>query len=288
MGLLDWTAALAVVLIWAVNFIVGKIGVAQLPPLLLMSLRFALVAALLAPFLKPQHGRWRRIGAISVVLGAHFGLMFAGLRGIDAGPAAIAIQLTVPFSAMLAAFFYRERLGLWQLTGMALAFAGIYLLAGEPTRRPSTAHFLMVVLAALAWAAANVLIKRLGRINVFTLNAWVALLASPQLLLASLLFESGQASALGTADWRAWSSIVYMAVLSTIAAYGLWYYLIEKHDLNRVVPMTLLSPVLAVALAIPMLGEQLTKGVFLGGMLTIAGVAMIQFLPPRPKLPLPP
>ena len=140
----------------------------------------------------------------------------------------------------------------------------------------------------LAWAIANVLIKRLGPINVFILNAWVALLACPQLLLASLLFESGQASAIATADWRAWSSIVYMAVLSTIAAYGLWYYLIEKHDLNRVVPMTLLSPVLAVALAIPMLGEQLTKGVFLGGMLTIAGVAMIQFLPPgRPKSPPP-
>ena len=47
---LDWAAALAVVLIWALNFIVGKIGVMQLPPLLLMALRFALVAALLAPF----------------------------------------------------------------------------------------------------------------------------------------------------------------------------------------------------------------------------------------------
>jgi O-acetylserine/cysteine efflux transporter len=145
-----------------------------------------------------------------------------------------------------------------------------------------------VVLAAFAWAVANVLIKRLGRINVFTLNAWVALLAWPQLLLASLLFESGQASAIATADWRAWGSIVYMAVLSTIAAYGLWYYLIEKHELNRIVPMTLLSPVLAVALAIPLLGEHLTAGVFLGGTLTLAGVAMIQFMParrPKPRLP---
>ena len=286
---IDWAAALAVVLIWAVNFIVGKIGVMQLPPLLLMSLQFALVAALLAPFLEAQHRRWRRIAAISVVLGVmHFGLMFAGLRGIDAGPAAIAIQLTVPFSAMLAALFYREQLGVWQLIGMVVAFAGIYLLAGEPTRATSAAHFLMVVLAAFAWAVANVLIKRLGPINVFTLNAWVALLAWPQLLLASLLFESGQVPALVIADWRAWSSIIYMAVLSTIAAYGLWYYLIEKHELNRIVPMTLLSPVLAVALAVPLLGEQITASVMLGGTLTLAGVAMIQFLPPRrPKPPAP-
>jgi O-acetylserine/cysteine efflux transporter len=254
----------------------------QVPPLLLMSMRFALVAALLAPFLKAQRRHWRLIAAISVVLGVmHFGLMFAGLRGVDAGPAAIAIQLTVPFSAMLAAFFYRERLSPWQLTGMAVAFAGIYLLAGEPTRPPSMAHFLMVVCAAFAWAVANVLIKRLGPINVFTLNAWVALLAWPQLLLASLLFESGQGPAIETADWRAWGAVVYMAVLSSIVAYGLWYYLIEKHEMNRVVPMTLLSPVLAVALAVPILGEALTASVLIGGALTLAGVAMIQFLRPR-------
>ena len=289
MGLLDWTAALAVVLIWAVNFIVGKIGVMQVPPLLLMSMRFALVALLLAPFLKAQRRRWGLIVAISVVLGGmHFGLMFAGLRGVDAGPAAIAIQLTVPFSAMLAALFYRERLGAWQLTGMAVAFAGIYLLAGEPTRRPSPTHFLMVVFAAFAWALANVLIKRLGPINVFTLNAWVALLALPQLVLASFMFESGQAAAIAAADWRAWGSVIYMALLSTIAAYGLWYYLIEKHEMNRVVPMTLLSPVLAVALAVPTLGEALTLNVVIGGALTLAGVAMIQFLRPhRPEPSLP-
>jgi O-acetylserine/cysteine efflux transporter len=283
----DTAAALAVVLVWAFNFIVGKVGVMQLPPLLLMSMRFALVAALLTPFFKPLGARWRLIAAISVVLGGmHFGLMFAGLRGVDAGPAAIAIQLTVPFSALLAAVFYRERLGLWQTAGMLVAFVGVYLLAGDPSHRPSALHFLMVVCAAFAWAVANVLIKRLGPINVFTLNAWVALLACPQLLLASVLLERGQVPAIETADWRAWGAVVYMAVGASIIAYGLWYHLIEKHELNRVVPLTLLSPVLAVALAVPTLGEPLTGHVLIGGAITLAGVAMIQFL--RPRLPEPP
>lgn len=284
---LDWAAAMTVVLIWALNFIVGKIGVEQLPPLLLMSLRFALVAALLAAYLKPLGDRWREIAALSVLLGGlHFGLMFAGLRGIDAGPAAIAIQLTVPFSALLALLFYRERLGVWQLAGMLVAFAGVYLLAGDPARVPSLPPFLMVVGAAFAWALANVLIKRLGRINPFTLNAWVALLAFPQLLLASLLLEEGQAAALRSADWRAWSAILYMAVGASIIAYGLWYHLIGKHAINSVVPLTLLSPVLAVGLAVPLLGEALTANVLIGGAVTLAGVAMIQFL--RPRLPEPP
>ena len=144
----------------------------------------------------------------------------------------------------------------------------------------------MVVAAAFAWAFANVLIKRLGPVNPFTLNAWVALFACPQLLLMSLLLEGDQAAALQAADWRAWGAIVYMAIGSSIIAYGLWYHLIGKHAMNSVVPMTLLSPVLAVALAVPLLGEALTSNVLIGGAVTLAGVAMIQFL--RPRLPEPP
>lgn len=287
LSVLDWTAAWAVVLIWALNFIVGKLGVMQIPPLLLMALRFAVVAVLLIPFMKPLPGRWPTVVALSVVLGVlHFGLMFSGLRGIDAGPAAIAIQLTVPFSALLALAFYRERLGLWQLAGMLVAFIGVYLLAGNSPRAPSLPHFLMVVAAAFAWAFANVLIKRLGPVNPFTLNAWVALLACPQLLLMSLLLEDGQAMAVQAAGWQVWGAIAYMAIGSSIIAYGLWYHLIGKHAMNSIVPMTLLSPVLAVALAVPLLGEAVTSSVLIGGAVTLTGVAMIQFL--RPRLPEPP
>ena len=283
---LDWAAALTVILIWALNFIVGKIGVMQMPPLAMMSLRFALVTALLAPYLKPLGGRWRVILALSFLLGGlHFGLMFSGLKGIDAGPAAIAIQLTVPFSALLALIFYRERLGFWQIAGMLVAFAGVYVLAGDPVRAPSAIHFLLVVGAAFAWALANVLIKRLGPMNSFSINAWVGFLACPQLALASLLLEKGQFAAIAAADWRAWGAIAYMAVGASIIAYGLWYYLIAKYAMNSIVPLTLLSPVLAVALAVPLLGEAVTVNVVIGGAVTLAGVAMIQFL--RPRLPEP-
>ena len=102
----------------------------------------------------------------------------------------------------------------------------------------------------------------------------------------SLLLEGDQAAALQAADWRAWGAIAYMAIGSSIIAYGLWYHLIGKHAMNSVVPMTLLSPVFAVALAVPLLGEALTSNVLIGGAVTLAGVAMIQFL--RPRLPEPP
>ena len=99
---LDGAAALAVIVIWGLNFVAAKIGVAQIPPLFLIAVRFALVAVLLAPFLRPLGRSWRPVIAVSVMLGGlHFGLMFTGLAGVDAGPAAIALPYSAPTSSAI-------------------------------------------------------------------------------------------------------------------------------------------------------------------------------------------
>ncbi len=281
MSVLDWTAAWSVVLIWALNFVVAKTGVGEMPPLFFLALRFSLVALLLIPWLRPLGSRFRQMLLLSVVLGCcHFGLLFVGLSGVDAGPAAIAIQLGVPFSTLFARLVYGERIGPWQMAGMGLAFSGIWLLAGTPAEPPSLSHLTLVVIAAAAWAGANILIKRLGDIRPFVLSAWLGLLAAPQLLVMSLLLEQGQIAALVSADWRGYGAVFYTAVASSIAAYGLWYYLIGKHAVNQVVPITFLAPVLAVGLAALLLDEPLTWATVGGGLVTLGGVAMIQFLRP--------
>jgi O-acetylserine/cysteine efflux transporter len=289
-GPADLAATLLVVVVWALNFIAGKDGLSEFPPLLMLALRFALVGLLLAPFLRrlPQV-LWPQMLAVSLVFGTgHFGLMFTGLSGVDASLAAIAIQLTVPFSALVARLSFGERLSGWQIGGMVLAFAGVAVLGGEPERPTSGLHLLLVVAAGLAWAVGNVLVKRLGPVNVFALNAWIGLLAAPQLLLASLLLESGQGAALRSAGWSGWGAVVYMAVFSSILGYGLWYYLVDKHPLNKIVPLTLLSPVLAVVFAVLLLGEPLTWRIIVGGAVTLAGVAIIQLVravPAEPEQP---
>lgn len=283
MSLADFAATMLVVVIWAFNFVAGKIGLTELSPLLMLGLRFVVAAVLLAPFLRLPLRRWRLIVVIAFVLGGlHFGLVFTGLQGVQAGPAAIAIQLTVPFSALLAWIVYGERMGWLQLLGMLVAFVGVYILAGDASQRPDPLYFSIIVVGAFAWAVANVLIKRLGPINPFVLNAWVAVIGAPILFAASAALEDGQLQAIADAGWRGWGTVVFMAVGASITAYGLWYYLLGKHQLNRIVPMTLLAPVLAVVLAVLILGEPVTLQVVAGGLLTIVGVAMIQFLKPAP------
>jgi O-acetylserine/cysteine efflux transporter len=277
----DALSAAAVVLIWGLNFVFGKVGVTQFPPLFMMGMRFSLVALLLSPFLRRTGRPFGLVVSLGVVFGGgHFGLLFAGLDGVDAGVAAITLQLGVPFSALLAGVFFRERLGAWQLVGMAVALAGVGLLAGAPSRASSPWHVGLLVCSAFAWAAGGILVKRLAGVPVFVLNAWVALLAAPQLFAASLLLERGQREAVAAADLRGWGALLYTVVGSSIVAYGLWYRLLARYDINRIVPLTLLAPVLAVVMAALLLGEPVTLRLMLGGGLVIGGVAMVQRLRP--------
>lgn len=273
----------AVTMVWGGNFAVSKIGLEQLPPIMLVALRFAVVAAILLPFVKVPRGHLKDVALLSVVLGLlHFSLMFSGLSRIDAATAAISIQLQVPFAALLAAFAFNERPGWRRLTGMAIAFAGVAIIAGEPRLQGNYGALAMVLGAAMVWAVANILAKRLGALDGSQINAWMALFATPQLAIASLLLEHGQ--------WAAWQSadmgvvfgvILYQAVVVVSIGYGTWYMLLQRYDVNIAMPFTLLVPLFGVASGVLFLGETLTLAFLAGGVLTLIGVGIVTIRRPR-------
>lgn len=275
-----------VMLIWGLNFVVAKIGLQQLPPLLFMALRFGLLGSLLAPFVKWPGARWPRIFLISVTLGfLHFSLMLTGLAAIDAATASITIQLQVPFAALLAAIFLNDKIGWRRAVGLATAFAGVAVISGEPRLQGNYGAFSMVVGASLVWAVANVQIKRLGEINGLELNAWVSIFAAPQLLLGSLLLESGQAEALANADWRAYGAVLYQSFAVLLLGYGIWYWLLRQYDMNQTMPFTLLVPMIGVASGVVLLGEPFTWSLAAGGTLAVMGVAIILIRRPKTAAP---
>jgi O-acetylserine/cysteine efflux transporter len=134
----------------------------------------------------------------------------------------------------------------------------------------------VLFMAVIAWGLGNNLVKMLGPVNNFALNAWMGLLASVQLLLASWLLEAGQLSALQNASAQAWLGLAYVVLMSTVTGYGLWYYLVGKYDVGRVVPFTLLVPVAGVLTGVLMMGDDLSLSKVVGGAVTLAGVAIIQ------------
>jgi O-acetylserine/cysteine efflux transporter len=273
-------------MIWGLNFVVVKIGLAQMPPLLFVALRFAVVALILAPFVKPPRGHFLPIFGISFTLGfLHFALMFTALKTIDVATAAITIQLQVPIAALMAAVVFKDTLGWRRTLGMAVAFAGVALISGEPRLDGQYLALAMVIGGTIVWAVANVQIKLLTEVNGTALNAWVAVFATPQLLLGSLVLETGQWHALAQADWNAFLAILYQAVLVVAIGYGTWYRLLRRYDINQVIPFTLLVPIFGVAGGVLFLGEVLTLSLMVGGCLTVAGVAIIVLRRPKVAAP---
>jgi O-acetylserine/cysteine efflux transporter len=278
----DLAAVLFVMLVWGLNFVVAKWGIAQFPPIFMIGLRWAVVALLLVPFVKVPREKLGWILLLSFTLGCvHFSLMFTGLRDLDAAAAAIAIQIQVPFAALIAAIFLDDKLGWRRTLGMVLAFAGVVIMAGEPRVSGALLPLFLVIAASFMWAVANVQIKQLGRVDGFALNAYLGLFAAPQLFLASALLEEGQVQAVLNADWVGWSAIAYMAVMVTVVSYVLWFRLLRRYTVNQAMPFTLLVPVIGVLSAALVLNEPLTWRVILGGVATIAGVGVIVLRRPR-------
>lgn len=275
MPLKDLLIGLGIIAIWAFNIIVIKLGIEELPPLLVTVLRFMLVAILVVPFTRITRQQLPWILVLAVTFGGlHFPLLFLGLQHAEAGTGALLVQMGTPFATLLAAIFLKEKLGPRRIFGLILAFGGVVVLAGGPSLPPPASTALLLA-SAFFWAASTMIIKMAPPIAPLTMTGWLSLFAIPLVAIGSGIFEDNQWQAIRDAGLAGWGTVVYTAVMSSIAAYGLWYRLLQKHPVSRVVPLTLLMPVFAVILGVWLLDDPLGFNKVFGGLLVIAGLAVI-------------
>ncbi|WP_029355392.1 EamA family transporter [Bosea sp. 117] len=275
MPLKDKLLAIAVVSAWALNMIIVKQGVAEIPPILMSALRFALVAALVVPFTRITREQLPWLLLVSLTFGLmHFGLLFIALSMSEVGTTAVLVQLGAPIATVLAAIFFRERLGLARILGLAVTLVGIGVLAAGPTL-PAPMPLLLLVLSASGWAVSNLVIKSMPEIAPVTVMGWTSLIATPMLALLSFALEDGQVQALAAAGWHGWLSVVYSAVISSIIAYGVWYWLLQRHPVNSVVPYSMVQPMLTVIFGIALLGDTPAPIKLIGAAIVVAGVALV-------------
>lgn len=262
---------------WAFNFLAGKVGVEQFQPLMFTALRFGLLLLALLPLLRWIPGRMGRIFGIGLVQGVlHFSLIFAGLNASgDITSVAIAAQLYVPFSALLALVWLGEKLSRRHWLGISAAFAGVLVIGFDPIVFRHLDALLLITGGALAMAVATIQMRQLRGVSVFVLQGWIAVCATPTLALLSLLFERGQWVALQTATWLELAAPLYSAIGASLIGHGILYYLLGRYPVGVTTPLMLLSPVLAVGFGVWLWSDTLTWKLALGGLLTLAGLAII-------------
>lgn len=248
-----------------------------------MAMRFSVTALVLVWFVPVPRRQLGRLFWVALIGAAiQYSLTFTGLKHIYASTAIIIIQLEVPFAVLIAVVFLKDRVDLVKIAGMALAFVGVLIIAGEPRLKGDLFWVLMVAGGAFTWAVGQVMIKSLGPVGGFTLIAWIAVFAAPQLYVASWLVEDQQIEALRTATWVVWAVVAYLGVIMTALGYAIWYHLLGKYPVYQVAPFLLLLPVTTVLGGVLLLDEALTARLLTGGLLAIGGVAVINLIRRRP------
>jgi O-acetylserine/cysteine efflux transporter len=202
-----------------------------------------------------------------------YGFTYYGLKGIDVSTASILVQLEGPILALLSTLILKERLGWPRALGMGLAFAGVVVIAGEPRLSESLDSVALVISGAAFWAIAQIMISRLKSLSGITILAWVAIIASPQMLLISLVIEKGQWHSIVSADLQDWSIVFYLSFIMTVIGYSIWYHLLRICDVSKLSPFLMLLPVTSIIAGVVILEEQFTLTMGIGGLLVMAGVA---------------
>lgn len=281
----DIFRAILVALVWGMGFVVAKGGTEDFPPILMQVLRFVVTSAALFWALRNPRGNWGWLMLTTVVGGTiQYALTFTGLAGLGAGLAALVVQTEVPFLVLLGALLLGERPGPRKWAGIGIAFCGVALIGGLGRMEGSLSAILLVLGGAFTWALGQVVIRKIKGLDGRAITAWIAVLAVPQLLIASALFETGQMAALQAAGWQVWATALYLGLVMQAFGYWLWNSLLLRNEVGRVAPYLLLLPVFSVLGGIVFLGEALDTGRMIGGAVVLAGVALITLEGRRPKV----
>jgi O-acetylserine/cysteine efflux transporter len=277
MPIRDFLLAISVPCLWGIGFVITKPGMEQLPPMLINGLRWSVTGLVLVwwfPIPKKYLKELLILSFIGCTL--QYSLTFSGLNIIDASSAVLFVQFEVPFGILIAFLWLKEKPSIKNLIGLVIAFTGLIVLSGTPSLQGKYLGVILVLSGAFTWALAQVFAKPISeRLNGIVITAWLGVLAGPQLILASQLFEGSVVSNIRSADYQAWLIVLYLGLLMNALGYSIWYYVLGIYPVNKILPIMLLLPITGVVTAIMLLGERPDLKVFIGGIVILFGVGMI-------------
>jgi drug/metabolite transporter (DMT)-like permease len=274
--------------IWGSTWAFIKIGLRHLPPLTFASIRFVIAIVLLLLIAYVRRAKWprtRREWQLLVTTGVlaftiNYGLIFWGEQYISSGLAAL-LQATIPLFGLLIAHLYLpdEPLTLMRLGGVVIGLLGVGIIFSNQLGIGDAWSFwgsAAIVTGALAAAYSNVLVKaHAAKFDLTVLVAGQMFCGFVPLLIISIIKE-------GNPLRLHWSpaaivSVFYLALVGSVAAFMLYYWLVRNMNVTNTQLIALVTPVVAVLLGVLFLDEELTWRVALGGLGIFLGIGLVIF-----------
>jgi len=273
-------------MLWGCNYPAVKISNLGFSPVFNAFLRSSIASALGIVYClsikEPLFHRDRRLFhgfVVGMLFGLEFVCIYLGMFYTDAARAVILVN-TSPFIVALGAYlFLRERLGLFKIIGLVLAFIGVYLVFhGKPRTWSSSMLFgdILELGAAVLWGATTVYIKKYlaGRVHPIHTFLYQLVFSIPIIFLCSILLEEKWILDVNTAAVLA---LLYASVIVAFASYLTWFKLIHTYPVSQLAVFTFLSPFFGVTSGIVILGEQLTAGLLFGLLFVSAGIYLANY-----------
>ena len=272
------TLAVGVMVLWGVNFVVIDEGLADVPPLVLLALRFVLVAFPLILLVPRPSASWRVVVGVGAFMSlGQFSLLYVALDlGLPAGLASLVLQAQVIFTIVIAAAVLRESPTRRQVVGAGIGTAGLAVVAVAHGTSAPVVPLLVILGGALSWAIGNVISRAAGVASGLSLVVWSALVVPVPALALALAMDGPDevGRALTSLSGIAIASTVYTAIGASLIGYGIWNSLLARHPASAVVPFVLLVPPIGILAAWLVQGEVPTTAELAGGAVMLAGVAI--------------
>ncbi|HEU4768878.1 MAG TPA: EamA family transporter [Pyrinomonadaceae bacterium] len=278
--------------IWGSTWLFIKLGLEDLPPLTFAGIRFVISCAILFPLvafrrlsLPKTRGDWILLAVTGILsFSLNYGLVFWAEQYISSGLAAL-LQATLPAFGLLLAHIYlpSERITWVKIIGVILGVVGVGVVFSNQlaiSGRQALAGCVGMVLSAFFAAYSNVLVKTHGKnLNPAVIAAFQMLFGLIPLMLYGIAFEGNPFRFRWTAI--AVMSLIYLAIVGTVVAFLLYYWLLQNMDVTKSMLISLVTPVVAVILGMLVLDEELGWRTLVGGAMIMAGIGFIVVRKPR-------
>jgi drug/metabolite transporter (DMT)-like permease len=272
--------------IWGSTWLFIKLGLEDLPPFTFAGIRFIIALAIVFSIIRIRglelpraRADWLLLAVTGILsFGFNYGLVFWGEQYITSGLAAL-LQATTPAFGLVFAHFNLpgERLSWTRIGGVVLGVCGVAVVFSNQLAiagRQALAGCVALLLSSIFVAYSNVLVKKYGK------NLNPAIMAAGQMLFGLLLLLAAGLSLEGNPFRVHWTpmaviALLYLAIVGSVIAFLLYYWLILNMDVTKSMLIALVTPVVAVILGMIVLNEEFGWRTLAGGAMIMLGIAFI-------------